>query len=240
MKINYGYIKVVLLLVTVVALFMFANNRNKKRLVGTQDIVFLGEKAPFITDANVSNMLIQNQQAITEQSKEIIDLTLLEEALNTHPIIKKAEVFMAINGTVSAEIEQKKPVARVNTNVSYYIDQDGGYMPLSENFTARVPLVTGFVDKANLETVCTFAKFVDEDDFLKKHIIEIHQNKDNTLNFKVRKSDFEVHLGTLEKLQKKINNFKVFYQKASKNKLLASYKHVNLKFDKQVICTKKS
>jgi cell division protein FtsQ len=40
-------------------------------------------------------------------------------------------------------------------------------------------------------------------------------------------------------LEKKINNFKAFYQKAFKDKILDSYKVVNLKFDKQVICTKK-
>ena len=38
---------------------------------------------------------------------------------------------------------------------------------------------------------------------------------------------------------KKINNLKAFYTKAMKDKALDDYKLVNLKFDKQVICTKK-
>ena len=84
----------------------------------------------------------------------------------------------------------------------------------------------------------TFAKAVDEDEFLKKHVIEIRQNDDETIDFKIRKSDFTVHLGTLDKLEKKINNFKAFYQKALKDNILNNYKLVNLKFDKQVICTK--
>ena len=83
-----------------------------------------------------------------------------------------------------------------------------------------------------------FAKAVDEDEFLKKHVIEIHQNDDGTIDFRVRKSNFKVHLGTLNQLQKKINNFKAFYQKALKDKILDNYKLVNLKFDEQVICTK--
>ncbi|WP_369997238.1 cell division protein FtsQ/DivIB [Winogradskyella sp.] len=154
-------------------------------------------------------------------------------------MIKKAEVFISVNGELSAEIEQKRPIARVSTNVSYYIDDEGSYMPLSSNYAARVPLVTGNVKKNNLETVFQFAKVVDEDEFLKKHVVEIRQNDDNTLDFKIRKSDFTVHLGTLKMLSKKVNNFKAFYQKAFKDKILDNYKLVNLKFDKQVICTKK-
>ncbi len=82
-------------------------------------------------------------------------------------------------------------------------------------------------------------KVLHEDDFLKKYVIEIRQNNDNTIDFKIRKSDFIVHVGTLKQLEKKINNFKAFYQKAFKDKILDSYAVVNLKFDKQVICTKK-
>ena len=88
-------------------------------------------------------------------------------------------------------------------------------MPLSANYTARVPLVTGFVNKNNLSTVYEFAKRIETDEFLKKHVIMIHQNEDNTLDFKIRKNDFTVHLGTLKDVEKKINNFKVFYQKSN-------------------------
>ncbi|BAO76168.1 cell division protein FtsQ [Winogradskyella sp. PG-2] len=202
-------------------------------------IEFLGENKLFVTDATVSKLLIQNQQTVTGQSKEIIDLNELEAALNSNPMIKKAEVFMSVNGELSAEIEQKRPIARVSTNASYYIDDEGSYMPLSSNYSARVPLVTGNIKKSKLKTVFQFAKTVDEDDFLKKYVIEIRQNDDLTIDFKIRMSDFTVHIGSLKNLEKKINNFKAFYQKAMKDKILDSYKLVNLKFDKQVICTKK-
>ena len=220
-------------------LFAFSNQRNEERKVAESHINFLGDNTLFITEATVSKLLIQNQQAVTKQPKDIIDLNELEIALNSNPMIKKAEVFMSVNGELSAEIEQKRPIARVNTNASYYIDDEGSFMPLSSNYSARVPLVTGYIEKNMLETVFQFAKAVDEDEFLKKHVVEIHQNEDKTIDFKIRKSDFIVQLGTLKMLEKKINNFKAFYQKALKDKILDSYKVVNLKFDKQVICTKK-
>ncbi|QNK76389.1 cell division protein FtsQ/DivIB [Winogradskyella undariae] len=238
-KINFNYLKVIGLIVVVAFLFAFSNQRNKVRKVGEPNIVFLGDNRMFITEANVSKLLIQNQEPVSELAKDIIDLGKLELALNSNPLIRQAEVFMSVNGELSAEIKQKKPIARVNTNASYYIDDEGGFMPLSYNYTARVPLVTGNIKKNKLDTVYQFAKFADGDDFLKKHVIEIRQNNDDTIDFKIRKSDFIVHIGTLKNLEKKINNFKAFYQKAFKDQILDRYDVVNLKFDKQVICTKK-
>jgi cell division protein FtsQ len=226
-------------LILVAFLFAFTNERNGLRKLTATEILFVGEDKLFITEATVSKLLIQNQGPVTEQTKEIIDLNQLENALISNPMIKEAEVFMSLNGRLSVEIEQKRPIARVSTNASYYIDDEGGYMPLSSNFSARVPLVTGNVERNDLETVYGFAKVVDEDEFLKKHVIEITQNRDKTIDFKIRKSSFKVHLGSLKMLDKKINNFKAFYQKALKDNILDTYKIVNLKFDKQVICTKK-
>ncbi|NNE33367.1 MAG: hypothetical protein HKN40_13470 [Winogradskyella sp.] len=239
MRINYNYIKIIGLLMLVVFLFAFSNQRNNQRPVAEPDINFIGENKLFITETTVSKLLIQNQRSVTGQSKEIIDLNQLETALNSNPMIKKAEVFMSVNAKLSAEIEQKTPIARVTTSAPYYIDDEGSLMPLSSNFSARVPLVTGNIKNDKLNTVFQFAKAVHDDEFLKKHVIEIRQNADATIDFKVRKSDFIVHLGTLEQLEKKINNFKAFYQKAVKDKILERYKVINLKFDKQVICTKK-
>jgi cell division protein FtsQ len=238
-RINYNYIKFIGLLIFIGGLFAFSNQRNAARKVAECHIKFLGENKLFITDATVSKLLIQNLRPVAEQPKDIIDLNELETALNSNPMIKKVEVFMSINGELSAEIEQKRPIARVRTNASYYIDDEGSFMPLSSNYSARVPLVTGNIKKNELETVFQFAKTVDEDEFLKKRVIEIRQNDDKTIDFKIRKSDFIVQIGTLTKLEKKINNFKAFYQKAMKDKILDSYSVVNLKFDKQVICTQK-
>ncbi|MGB0897512.1 MAG: cell division protein FtsQ/DivIB, partial [Flavobacteriaceae bacterium] len=157
----------------------------------------------------------------------------------SNPMIKQAQVFMSVDGSITANIEQKKPIARVSTNASYYIDDEGSYMPLSTNYSARVPLVTGAIEKNNLSNVFAVAKKVRADEFLNKHVVEIHQNEDQSIDLRLRDTDFKVHLGNLNLLNKKINNLKAFYLKAKKDKALDSYSVVNLKFDKQVICTKK-
>ncbi|WP_047550958.1 cell division protein FtsQ/DivIB [Psychroserpens sp. Hel_I_66] len=239
MRVNYNYIKVVLLLVLVGFLYAFSNVRNATRKVEAPYIKFIGDDNLFVTHGTVSKLLIQNQQSVTDKPKEIIDLNELESALNSNPMIKQAQVFMSVDGLVTAEIEQKKPIARVSTNASYYIDETGSFMPLSTNYTARVPLIIGFIEKNDLANVHAIAKKIQEDDFLVKRVVAIHQNEDKTIDLKFRNHDFNIHLGTIELLDKKINNLKAFYKKAMKDNILDDYKRVNLKFDKQVICTKK-
>ena len=223
----------------VIFLFAFSSARNSARKVTGPHIKFLGDENLFITHDAVSKLLIQNKESISNKPKETIALNDLESALNANVMIKRAQVFINVDGTLIAEIEQKKPIARVSTNASYYIDDEGAYMPLSTNYSARVPLVTGFVTKKELYNVFVVARKVQSDEFLKNHVTEIHQNENGSVDLKFRLNDFRIQLGAVDRLDKKINNLKAFYRKAMKDGTLNNYSAVNLRFDKQVIGTKK-
>jgi cell division protein FtsQ len=226
------------LLLVVIGLFAFSNVKNNDRKILNVEIIFEGEDNLFITHETVSKLLIQNHGTVKNVPKETLDLNLLESALNSNPMIKSAQVFVDVNGDLTAEIEQKKPIARVNNSMSYYIDEQGGYMPLSTNYTARVPIVTGNVEKNNLKSVFEMAQKINSDDFLIKHVTQIHKDQNNRLSLRLRQCDFVVFVGDLCNLDKKINNLKAFYKKATKDNILNNYSIVNLQFDSQVICTK--
>ncbi|MFL1013045.1 cell division protein FtsQ/DivIB [Flavisericum labens] len=226
------------LLGLVVFLFAFATKRNGAREISQPNIQFIGENNLFITNEAVSKLLIQNSGAVKNVPKETLVLNELENALKSNPMIKTAEVYVAVNGMLNAEVEQKTPIARVSTNASYYVDDEGSFMPLSGNYSARVPLVTGYVEKNNLTNVYKIARKVKKDEFLKKHVIEIHQDINKQLYLRLRQCSFLVQLGSVDFLDKKINNLKAFYNKNLKDKTLNNYGKVNLQFENQVICTK--
>lgn len=226
------------LLGLVVFLFAFASVRNEDRKVSKPQVKFMGENNLFITNETVSKLLIQNLGSVKNIPKETLVLDELEKVLKSNPMIKTAEVYLAVSGVLNAEIEQKTPIARVSTNASYYIDDEGSFMPLSNNYSARVPLVTGYVEKNNLKTIHKVAVKIKNDDFLKKHVIEIHQSINKVIYLKLRQCKFLVQLGDVSYLDKKINNLKAFYQKNLKEKTLNDYSKVNLQFENQVICTK--
>ncbi|MGB6267846.1 MAG: hypothetical protein WBF67_02450 [Olleya sp.] len=238
MKINWNYIKIPFLLGLVVFLYAFSSAKNAKRTVSKANIEFVGSNNLFMTQEDVSKLLIQNQQSVTNEPKEILDLNVLETTLNANPIVEFADVYVSVTGKLTAKVKQKTPIARVVADASYYIDSNGGYMPLSKNYTERVPIVTGFVDKKDLEQVHKIATKIQEDEFLKKHVVQIQQNKNSTIDLKLRRCDFVVKLGDLKQLDKKISNLKAFYLKATKDKTLNNYSKVNLQFGNQVVCTK--
>ncbi|MDX1271013.1 MAG: cell division protein FtsQ/DivIB [Bizionia paragorgiae] len=238
MRINWNNIKIVFLLVIVVFLYAFSSVRNGARKITEPKIEFVGEQNLFITHDDVSKLLIQNQLGGLNITKEALDLNGLEKRLLANPMIDSAEVYVSVNGEFTAKIKQKKPIARVSTGQSFYIDSHGGVMPLSNNYTERVPLVTGAINKNELENVFIIANKVYNDEFLKKNVIQIHQKSDKTIELKLRQSDFVVQLGTLNHLDKKVNNLRAFYKKIIKDKAVNKYSKVNLQFDNQVVCTK--
>jgi cell division protein FtsQ len=239
LRINVNYIKTFLLLLLVGFLYAFSAHQNKQRPINKVTISFEGDENLYISRKAVNKMLIQNGKELTKVTKDILDLNALESALNSNKMIKSAEVYLTVNGEVKVDIKQKRPIARVSTNASYYIDEQGLQMPLSSNYAARVPLVTGAVQNDKLQTVFKVANAIDKDDFLKKYIVEIHQKQDQSITLKTRVHDFDINLGHLNDLDRKIKNFKAFYQKAKKDEALNNYSSVNLKFSNQVVCTKK-
>src|SRR5690606_15360129 len=112
-------------------------------------------------------------------------------------------------------------------------------MPLSTNYTSRVPLITGYITKNDLNDVFKVAEKVQNDAFLRTHVTEIHKDENKNIELKFRLNDFDIQLGSLDHLDIKINNLKAFYQKAMRDSTLNDYSVVNLRFVKQVICTKK-
>lgn len=239
MRVNWNYIKGLFLIALMCFVFLFSSFRNDERKIEKIKVNFQGENNLFITEESVNKLLIQNEEPITSVTKETLDLDELETVLKSNPMIKTAQVHLTVNGEVRADVVQRKPIARVSTKASYYIDDEGMFMPLSANHTARVPLITGHVKKNKLDKVFTLANKIYNDQFLRTHIVEIRQNLNETFVLKTRVFDFEILLGSINNLDGKISNLKAFYQKAKKDKVLSVYSKVNLQFDNQVVCTKK-
>ena len=223
----------------VIFLYAFSANRNATRVIENPVIQFLDGEQYFITRTMVNKLLIQNNDTVTNVRKEQLDLDVLEERLRANEMIQDAEVYLSVNGTLGAKIKQRTPIARIATKDSYYVDSEGKAMPLSTVSAARVPFVEGNVDKKELKNIYVLANYIAADDFLKKNVITIIQNQNNTFDLKLRANDFVVQFGDIKNIEKKVNNLKAFFKKATKDKTLNDYAKVDLKFTNQVVCTKK-
>jgi cell division protein FtsQ len=238
-NLNWNNVRLVLMSFLVVFLFSFTSKRNSERELTKSSVVFVGENALFVKQEAVNKLLIENNSNATTVRKDRLDLNKLEQVLNAHAMIERADVFVSIDGVLKAVVKQKIPIARVfNDEGSFYIDSEGNKMPLSANFTARVPLVSGEINKKNSKDLFELFKVIYDDGFLKKNIIGVEIMPNGSLLMLNRNYNFQIDFGNMINVERKFKNYKAFFQKVSLDGSLLKYKKIDLRFTEQVVCTK--
>ncbi|MBS3739081.1 cell division protein FtsQ/DivIB [Mesohalobacter halotolerans] len=237
MKNKWIYIKISCMLILMVILAAFTNHRHSSKKIKAIDITYHQENQFFVDKQTVNKLLIQNKKRVENLSQEHLDLNVIESHVQAHPMIENAEVFLDIDGTLHAKIKQRKPIARVISEEQYYIDINGKKMPLSQNYSARVPIVWG-IKNHQIHEVFKLLNFIQRDLFLKQNITEIRVYPNTQFGLRFRKQDFKIFIGEIDHLNQKFMNFKAFYVKAKKDNLLKKYKRIDLQYGNQVVCEK--
>ncbi|WP_136668520.1 cell division protein FtsQ/DivIB [Flavobacterium sp. H122] len=223
----------------VVFLYSFTSKRNGDRKIAKPTVEILDADNPFITPEMVNNLLIENFGGSSTIAKVGLDLNKVEETINKHSLIDRSEVYLSVDGRLKTVVTQKTPIARVfNNAASFYIDYKGSKMPLSDNFSARVPLVYGDINNSYNKDFVALLKLIHEDDFLKKNIIGMEIKTDGSIIMKNRNYSYDIIFGRTINMERKFDNYKAFFQKAVQDTLLGSYKSINLKYTTQVVCAK--
>lgn len=232
-------VRLLLMFVLVVFLYSFTSQRNEQRKLKKSVVIFTNDDSPFVTNQMVNKLLIENKSDARTIRKDKLDLNKLEKSINNHEMIEKSEVFVSIDGVLKAVVKQKTPIARVfEENDSFYIDYKGNKMSLSDNFTARVPIVTGSISEKNRREISEMFRMIHNDDFLRKNIIGAVVSPTGSVKMTNRNFNYEIDFGKMINMQKKFNNYKAFFQKAVLDSSINNYKMINLKFTQQVVCTK--
>ncbi|PCH54437.1 MAG: cell division protein FtsQ [Flavobacteriaceae bacterium] len=240
MKINWNYIKGVLLLALVVFLYGFSINKNRSEKIRGIVIEFEEGNNLFMNDQIVNKLLIQNGETVKNQAKSIINLHLLEANVLSHPMVEDAAIFLTVDGLLKAKIKQRTPIARIlSSTKSYYIDKQAKVMPLSENHSARVLLVSGDIKKADIPKIYMLVTAILKDEFLKKQLISIQKMPNNEFVLNTRVGNQKILLGKVEDLNHKFKNLESFFKKTMTDKTIDNYTSINLKYSNQVVCTKK-
>lgn len=176
-----------------------------------------------------------------KQLKEINTLKL-KEAVEENQLIKSAQVYMTSDNGIRVAVTERVPVLRVinNSGESYYIDGDGQRMPLSKNFTAYLPIATGSVNETFATTeLYKFAMYLSSDIFWNAQVEQIVISDKNEVGFIPKVGNHKIILGTLEGYEQKLAKLKLFYAKGLTETGWNRYSTIDLRYDKQVVCTKR-
>jgi cell division protein FtsQ len=236
------FLKYLLFVVIVIGLgflYSFSSARNLQKKIGEPVIEFQQGDNNFLTHSMVNKLLIQNEETIKNKAKSKVNLYGLENRVLKNPYVESAAVFLTVDGQLKTIIKQFTPIARIiEKNDSYYIDKQGVKVPLSDNYSARVLLISGVHNDAQIKDILPLVSFILKDNFLQKEIVGINKSDVDEYQFAVRSGDYKIDFGNLTEVDIKFKKLKAFYNKAFDDKTIQNYNAINLKYHNQVVCTK--
>lgn len=195
----------------------------------------------FVNDSLVRILIDGNKLKVSEIPLGNLNISEVEQTLNKSSFIKKSEVFQNIDGEMSVEITQETPIARVNTGSDeYYLTSEMTKIPLSNLYSAEVVLVGGMIEEEDFEGLKELMMFISADKLLKKHIIAVKKQRPNSFILLVNKGDYIIEFGELKDFDKKFEKLKLFYNQYLGKVGMNYYKTINLKFNNQIVATKRN
>ena len=216
----------------------------------------------FVDIQDVRTMVENKVGPVEGKPISSINISMLEKIINTNPFISDAEVFSTIDGSINIEVKQRVPVLRVMNmrDESFYIDDQGVFMPLSDKYAARVPLASGFIfdteserkvtlyDGDNRDTslkitrideVFHVADYISHDEFWSAQIEQIYVNEKSEIELIPRVGNQNIILGNADQLDRKFKKLFLFYKEGLNKTGWNKYSTINLKYENQVVCTKR-
>lgn len=214
----------------------------------------------FITEDDILHRLRMQQWVDTAQRLIINDLGAVETFINDMPEVDEAEVYRDLSGFVHFDVALKQVVARVFNadGSSYYIDGKGRVMPLSINYTAKVPVISGAVqvspddlsalevihidslkNKTPLPELYRLSIYVCSDAFLRSQITQIIRDQSGEYFLIPRVGNHVIEFGHCVDERDKFENLKIFYKEALKKVNGNIYDTISLKYSDQVVCSKR-
>lgn len=90
-----------------------------------------------------------------------------------------------------------------------------------------------------LKQLYDLAKFINEDKFWNSQISQIYVNENNDIEMIPRVGSHTIVFGEAHEIEKKFQKLFIFYKKGLNNTGWNNYSSINLKYKKQVVCTKR-
>ena len=236
-------------------------NVFQKQTVFTQPIINIDYDTEnrFINEDDILSQ-IMNSGDTGILALDNFKVNYLEEKLNNNSSIKDVQVYKTIDGKLVVNVKQRRPIVRVfSRNESYYIDEKGSLMPLSNNYTARLLVVSGklnepfgkryrfnykdlndtLINKTLLDDIYKIANYIDNSKFWKAQIEQIHVNKVYDFELVPKVGNHKIVLGGVDNLEGKFEKLMIFYKKGLSKTGWNEYSEINLKYKNQVVCTKR-
>lgn len=245
----FSKISIFVLTVAMISVSLVFSSRRLAKVTCEEVEVVVPADAPGIVDLDEIKKLVGELDAgLLNRQLYSINTEHIENGLEKISAIKNAEVFrqflvenFRVKGKLVIEVEQREPMFRILSGKDdYYMDREGVRIDVSGAFTLHVLIVTGEVEeKFARERLLPLISFIDDNDFWKAQIQQVHVMAGGELQMVPLVGDQLVEFGEPEGYRKKFRNLKALYEQGFAETGWGRYDKISLKFENQVVCTKK-
>ena len=242
---------IALIAVIIGAYLLFSDSTLCKSI----DVEILGDTENHIIDEeHIKKIVLGDYPSIIGDALNTVNLSDLENKIESYPAVKNAEVYTKINGVLAIKLEQRMPIVRIMPikGNDFYLGLEGLLMPVSNIGSARVLVVNGNVNfdyKNNrisiedttvtekIKEIYKISKVISEDEFLTAQTTQVFVKPNGEYELIPTVGNHIVLFGKINNYEKKLKYLKHFYLNILKNEGWRKYKHISLKYNNQLVCT---
>jgi cell division protein FtsQ len=250
LKITLG----LLLVTSVISLLAFVSSQPKQINCYDVSIKIVGDpEAMFVSEEEI---LHKFQTFCTEETgdESTLNLKEIEENINSIPSVLRSDIYKNVNGTISIEVELKKVIGRIynKSGDSYYLDSEGGMMPIVEDKPARVCIVNGEIfegysnnayylnddslaAKSIVDDIFRMLDFINKDEFWKAQIEQLYVTSDRKFILIPVAGMHEIMFGEANHIEGKFKKLELFYQSGINRVGWDKYSTIDIQYKGQII-----
>ncbi|MDR2121125.1 MAG: cell division protein FtsQ [Tannerella sp.] len=170
-----------------------------------------------------------------------INTDRLERHIAANKLVATVSAYKTPLGKIKIEITQKMPILRVfAAGSSYYVDHMGRLMPADFQYATCLPVASGNIENSlAVSDLYKFALFLHEHEFWNNQIEQIYVHPNKEVELVPRVGNHRIILGDFSDFKSKMDNLQLFYEQVIPKIGWGKYGIINLKYRKQIVCTKK-
>ncbi len=186
---------------------------------------------------------------IKGQRKSVFKLQRIEDLLEQSAWVYNADLYFDSNDILHANVTERKPLARVfaNNGASFYIDEAGKQIPLSDKVSLDLPVFTGYpskkimsgADSTLIQNVIATASFITGDPFWSAQVAQIDINSCGASCWNMEMvpvvGNHKVDLGDGSDIASKFHRLYLFYDQVLSRTGFDKYQRIDVQYNGQII-----
>lgn len=226
----------------VFSLFYYGRMSRNQVCEKFEVIVRDSTKTKFVTKQDIVGLVKRYHLDPVGKSFGRINTLAIRDTIMTNRLVASVQVYTTPGGSVVAAVTQRKPVLMVFSDKmgKFYVDEERSIMPYSSNFALYLPIATGAIDAEMARNeLYDFALYLRSHPDWDAWVVQIVVRENGDVELVPRVGDFRIVMGSLEDYPAKLAKFARFVHKGLSVVGWNRYSEINLKFDRQVVCTRK-